>query len=52
MLNETDIIPEGLLEAEATELLDLLGSPTLIHLQGEQPEPLFISTLLHGKETK
>jgi succinylglutamate desuccinylase len=51
MLNETDIIPEGLLEAEATELLDLLGSPTLIHLQGEQPEPLFISTLLHGNET-
>ena len=51
MLNETDIIPEGLLEAEATELLDLLGSPTLIHLQGEMPEPLFISTLLHGNET-
>ena len=51
MLNETDILPEGLLEAEATELLDLLGSPTLIHLQGEKPEPLFISTLLHGNET-
>jgi len=51
MLNETDTLPEGLLDAEATELHDLLGSPTLIHLQGERPEPLFISTLLHGNET-
>ena len=51
MLNETDILPDGLLEAEANELLDLLGSPTLIHLQGEKKEPLFISTLLHGNET-
>ena len=51
MLNETDILPDGLLEAETTELLELLGSPTLIHLQGEKKEPLFISTLLHGNET-
>lgn len=51
MLNETDILPDGLLEAEATELLELLGTPTLIHLQGIRPEPLFISTLLHGNET-
>lgn len=51
MLNETNILPDGLLEAEATELLDLLGKPTLIHLEGEKPEPLFISTLLHGNET-
>jgi succinylglutamate desuccinylase len=51
MLNETDILPDGLLDAEATELLDLLGSPTLVHLKGEKTEPLFISTLLHGNET-
>ncbi len=51
MLNETDILPDGLLEADATDLLELLGSPTLIHLQGKRPEPLFISTLLHGNET-
>ena len=51
MLNETDILPDGLLEAEATELLGLLGSPTLIHLEGEIKQPLFISTLLHGNET-
>ncbi len=51
MLNETDRLPDGLLEAKTTELLELLGSPTLIHLQGEKTEPLFISTLLHGNET-
>ena len=51
MLNETDTLPDGILEAEATELKQLLGSPTLIHLAGEKPEPLFISTLLHGNET-
>lgn len=51
MLNETDILPDGLLEAKSTELLELLGAPTLIHLQGERKEPLFISTLLHGNET-
>ncbi|MBT8129664.1 MAG: succinylglutamate desuccinylase/aspartoacylase family protein [Gammaproteobacteria bacterium] len=51
MLNETDRLPDGLFEAEATELIDLLGAPTLVHLQGDKPEPLFISTLLHGNET-
>ncbi|MGD8933143.1 MAG: M14 family metallopeptidase [Gammaproteobacteria bacterium] len=51
MLKETDRLPDGLLEANPTELLELLGSPTLIHLQGEKTEPLFISTLLHGNET-
>ncbi|MGD8802845.1 MAG: M14 family metallopeptidase [Gammaproteobacteria bacterium] len=51
MLKETDRLPDGLLEANPTELLELLGSPTLIHLQGKKTEPLFISTLLHGNET-
>lgn len=51
MLHETDTLPNGLLEADATELKRLLGSPTLIHLPGEKREPLFICTLLHGNET-
>jgi succinylglutamate desuccinylase len=51
MLNETDLLPQGLLEANADQLLDLLGGPTLIHLEGENKQPLFISTLLHGNET-
>ena len=51
MLKEINSIPKGLLEAKADELLDLLGGPTLIHLEGENTQPLFISTLLHGNET-
>jgi len=51
MLNEINHIPEGLLEAKTEQLSDLLGGPTLIHLEGENPVPLFISTLLHGNET-
>ena len=51
MLHETDTLPKGLLEADATELKQLLGSPTLIHLPGEKLEPLFVCTLLHGNET-
>jgi succinylglutamate desuccinylase len=51
MLNETNTLPEGLLDAEPTELLKILGAPTLIHLEGENKKPLFVSTLLHGNET-
>lgn len=51
MLNEIHEIPEGLLEAKADELLELLGGPTLIHLDGKIQQPLFLSTLLHGNET-
>jgi len=51
MLNETNTLPEGLLDAEPTELLELLGAPTLIHLEGENKKPLFVCTLLHGNET-
>jgi hypothetical protein len=50
MLNEIEILPESLLEARVEDLHDLLGGPTLIHLQGRQPEPLFVSVLLHGNE--
>lgn len=50
MLRVLDRLPEGLLQAGAEELEDLLGGPTLIHLEGSTPEPLFVSTLLHGNE--
>ena len=51
MLNETNTLPEGLLDAEANELFTLLGAPTLIHLEGEIKKPVFVCTLLHGNET-
>ncbi len=43
-------IPAGLLTAKIDELQDLLGGPTLIHLQGRRDDTLFVSTLLHGNE--
>jgi len=51
MLNETDTLPDGLLETAAEGLAELLGGPTLIHLPGRRPEPLFLSVLTHGNET-
>jgi hypothetical protein len=51
MLNETDTLPDGLLEVAADGLAELLGGPTLIHLPGRRPEPLFVSVLTHGNET-
>lgn len=51
MLNETNVLPEGLLDTKANELLTVLGAPTLIHLEGEIKKPLFVCSLLHGNET-
>jgi hypothetical protein len=50
MLNEFASIPDGLLDVPVDKLLALLGGPTLIHLPGRQPEPLFVSVLQHGNE--
>ncbi len=49
-LYQTDSIPDGLLDAEARDLHALLPGPTLLHLPGRQPRPLFVSVLLHGNE--
>lgn len=51
MINELNELPEGLLTAKTEELNALLEKPTLIHLQGEKEQPLFVCTLLHGNET-
>ena len=45
-----DEIPEGLLDVDSTGLLELLGGPTLIHLEGSRKESLFVSVMLHGNE--
>lgn len=50
MLKELFKLPCGLLEARAEDLLALLGGPTLLHLPGRQPEPLFVCVLTHGNE--
>ncbi len=44
-------IPEALLDVSATELHRLFPQPTLLHLDGQRSDPLFVSVLLHGNET-
>ncbi len=51
MLNEMNHIPDAFLEARAEDLHNILQAPTLFHLEGSNPQPLFICTLLHGDET-
>ena len=49
-LKQLDSLPDGLLDASPEAMHSLLPEPTLIHLPGKQPAPLFISVLLHGNE--
>jgi hypothetical protein len=50
MLKTFDALPAGFLDAPAPHLHRILDGPTLIHLPGRRPEPLFVSCLLHGNE--
>lgn len=50
-LHQIDAIPADIAGIGPRELHEILPGPTLIRLAGERPEPLFISTLLHGNET-
>lgn len=50
-LNQINHIPTGLLELEkVSELHRIFEQPTLLHLEGKQKQPLFISVLLHANE--
>ncbi|MCU7938299.1 MAG: succinylglutamate desuccinylase/aspartoacylase family protein [gamma proteobacterium symbiont of Bathyaustriella thionipta] len=51
MLTILDYLPEALLDKKAHELADFLSGPTLFHMPGVEPSPLFVSVLLHGNET-
>jgi succinylglutamate desuccinylase len=50
-LNIENKLPENFFNLRPNQLHKLWGAPTLIHLEGEKKQPLFISTLLHGNET-
>jgi hypothetical protein len=50
-LHILDHVPDGFLTVAATDLHTVLRGPTLIHLSGARPDPLFVSALLHGNET-
>lgn len=45
-----DHLPERLLRHPAHALAKHLPGPTLIHLPGRKPKPLFVSVLQHGNE--
>lgn len=49
-LTRTDTIPEALLQVEARDLAALMPGPTLFSFEGHDPQPLFVSVLLHGNE--
>jgi len=50
ILQELDQLPPAILTAKPEQLHKILGAPTLLHLEGEKTQPLFISILLHGNE--
>lgn len=51
MLEEYNEVPAGFLDVKIENLHQVLSKPSLIHLKGKNPRPLFICTLLHGNET-
>ncbi len=50
MLTTLETLPERFLDTPAHALHRILPGPTLIHLPGRRPQPLFVSVLLHGNE--
>lgn len=50
LLNILEQLPDGFLECSAKDLWQYLPGPSLIHLPGRRPKPLFVSVLLHGNE--
>jgi succinylglutamate desuccinylase len=50
MLNVYDHVPNGLLDLGPGQLHEALPGPSLIHLPGRRPAPLFVSVMLHGNE--
>ncbi len=50
LLVQTKEYQPALLDIDAKDLHILYPGPTLLHLEGDRPEPLFISVLQHGNE--
>ncbi|MCU7809667.1 MAG: succinylglutamate desuccinylase/aspartoacylase family protein [Candidatus Thiodiazotropha sp. (ex Notomyrtea botanica)] len=51
MLQQLDYLPQSIVQLAAHELTTVLSGPSLIHLPGRRPDPLFVSVLMHGNET-
>jgi len=50
MLTILETLPAKFLDTPARDLHRILPGPTLIHLPGRRPQPLFVSVLQHGNE--
>ncbi len=50
-LQQIEEYPQQLLKISCGELYTLFPEPTLLHLQGKNPETVFVSVLLHGNES-
>jgi succinylglutamate desuccinylase len=50
-LTRLGALPDGFLDSKPESLHALLPGPALIHLEGRERAPLFVSALLHGNET-
>ena len=50
MLPILDQLPDAFLDVPSTAIHEILPQPTLIHLSGTRPAPVFVSILLHGNE--
>ena len=50
-LNEITSVPDAFFQLTSlTDIHQVFPQPTLIHLQGDNPQPLFVSVLMHGNE--
>lgn len=49
-LNIFNEFPKQILHITASQLHEHLGGPSLIHIPGENPQPVLVSVLLHGNE--
>lgn len=50
MIQQLSELPDGILDARASDLYRILGGPSVIYLQGRRDPPVFITVLQHGNE--
>ncbi len=49
-LSIIDHLPDGFFDVEISNIKSVFPQPTLVQLNGDKPETLFVSILLHGNE--
>ena len=49
-IDRYDRLPEALAGISAREIRSVFPNSSLVYIEGERPQPMFVSTLLHGNE--